>query len=278
MQLFNGVDSMQRNPADDSERAGESFYQAAIRALQRARVPLLIGGAYALEVHAGVVRRTKDLDVFVRAEHVEPALSVLSEVGYRTELTFPHWLGKAFCAEHFIDLIFNSGNGICPVDDDWFRFARSGSIFGLQTDFCPLEETIWQKAFVLERDRCDVADIAHLVRRWGAQLDWHRLLRRFGPRWRVLLAQLLLFEFVYPGHRDEVPAWVMEELTRRELLDRRQPDDVPASRECHGTLLSAVQYLQDVDLEGYSDPRLPPSGAINRDHLAVWTANFMKPG
>lgn len=261
---------------DEAELAGEAFYRRALGQLQQSQVPFLIGGAYALEVQAGVVRRTKDLDVFVKRENLQPALETLRHAGYRTEFTFPHWLGKVFYAEHFIDLIFNSGNGVCPVDDDWFRFSRSGRIFGMALDLCPIEETIWQKSYILERDRCDIADVTHLIRRWGAELDWRRLLVRFAGRWRVLLAQLVLFEFSYPSHRDQVPDWVLKELLRRHADERRQPPST--QRTCHGTYLSAMQYLQDIDLEGYSDPRLAPAGEIDREHLAIWTANFMKPG
>lgn len=258
------------------DRAGETFYRSGIGALQQAGIPFLVGGAYALEWHAGIVRRTKDLDLFVKADQIQAALDTLQQAGYRTEFTFPHWLGKAFCADHFIDVIFNSGNGVCPVDDDWFRFSLPGRIFEMDVRLCPIEETIWQKAFVLERDRCDTADVAHLLRCEGTGLDWQRLLARFGPRWRALLAQLVLFEFVYPSHRDNVPDWVLNELSHRLLSARSQPAEV--ERECHGTLLSATQYLKDIDLEGYRDARLAPAGPLSREHVAIWTANFMKPG
>jgi len=36
----------------------------------------------------------------------------------------------------------------------------------------PAEEMIWQKAFIQERERFDGADIHHLLRCKGAQLDW----------------------------------------------------------------------------------------------------------
>jgi len=39
---------------------------------------------------------------------------------------------------------------------------------------------IWSKAFIMERDRYDGADIAHIIRTCGKGLDWSRLLHRFG--------------------------------------------------------------------------------------------------
>jgi hypothetical protein len=256
------------------ETDGTAFYRAAIQRLQGAKVPFLAGGAYALEVLAGIVRRTKDFDIFVLEEDSQRCLSVLAAAGYRTELTYPHWLGKAFCGEDFIDVIFNSGNGHCRVDEEWFKHAGTGRIFDIQLSLCPVEEIVWQKSFILERDRCDVADVAHLLRHRGNEVNWKRLLVRFGNHWRVLLAQIVLFDFIFPTHRDSVPAWV-----REQLLANCQNDKLPAGemdRACYGTLLSASQYLRDVDLEDYRDVRLLPIGSLTPEQLTVWTAHFME--
>ncbi|MBI3864659.1 MAG: hypothetical protein HY290_22505 [Planctomycetia bacterium] len=262
-----------RRAPERTASEGDTFFRAAIGSLQKARIPFLVGGAYALEVLAGIVRRTKDFDIFLLPRDAARCLQELSAAGYRTELTFPHWLGKAFCGEEFIDVIFNSGNGLCHVDEAWFERAGSGVVLGIDVRLCPVEEIIWQKAFVLERDRCDVADVAHLLRQSGADLDWNRLLQRFGDCHPVLLAQLVLFDFIFPEHRDQVPDWVRERLVGQYRTD---PQPAPcADRPCYGTLLSASQYLRDVDREGYSDVRLPPRGNLTREQIAVWTANFM---
>jgi hypothetical protein len=94
------------------------FYLDAVAALTRAKVPYLFGGAYALAHYTKISRHTKDLDLFVKPEDAPRALETLKDAGYRTEMTFPHWLGKAFCGDDFIDVIFSSGNGLCPVDDE----------------------------------------------------------------------------------------------------------------------------------------------------------------
>ena len=258
----------------DLSSEGSQFYIAAVKALQKAEIPFLVGGAYALEAHTGMIRRTKDFDIFVMPEMVQEALRVFREAGYLTEIPFPHWLGKAFCGDDFVDVIYNSGNGICRVDQLWFEHAIRGTVLGMDLLLCPAEETIWQKAFILERDRCDVADVAHYLRHCAARLDWRRLIARFGDRWRVLLAQLVLFEFIYPGHRDAIPGWVRDELADRLKTDSNAPYPRHA---CHGTLLSATQYLRDVDYEGYQDGRQRPLGDMTREDIAIWTANFMKP-
>lgn len=260
---------------EDVNGEGGDFYRAALKRLMRENIPFLVGGAYALEVHTGIVRRTKDFDIFMRKEHVPHALELLKRAGYRSELTFPHWIGKCFSGDEFIDIIFSSGNGECPVDERWFVHAVRSRVLGMEMMLCPAEESIWQKAYILERDRCDVADVAHLIRHRGKSLDWNRLLERFGDNWRILSAQLLLYEFIYPGHRDAVPTWVTEYLIARRNGENTQR--IEERRACFGTLISATQYLRDIDVEGYHDMRLQPEGNMTPEDIEIWTANFMQP-
>ena len=96
----------------------EAFYRDVLRTLKDAGIPFLVGGAYAFVKYTGIDRRTKDFDLFVRPDDVRRAFAVLEEAGYRTDLTFPHWLGKARLGNDCIDVIYSSGNGVAAVDDD----------------------------------------------------------------------------------------------------------------------------------------------------------------
>jgi Uncharacterised nucleotidyltransferase len=239
---------------DELEPRIYNFYCAALSSLQQARVPFLVGGAYALALHTGIVRHTKDFDIFTRPKDCERVLQVLAASGYRTELTDPRWLAKAYSGEDFIDVIFSSGNAVAEVDDAWFEHAIDAKVLGLSVQLCPPEETIWSKAFVMERERYDGADIAHILRACGERLDWDRLLDRFDSHWRVLFSHLVLFGFIYPFERRCIPACVMED-----LLDRLRSEVhlIPtAGQLCQGTLLSKVQYATDIDRWGYQDARL----------------------
>jgi hypothetical protein len=233
-------------------------------------IPFLIGGGYALRHYAPNVRGTSDLDVFVRRRHAQPFLRALSAAGIDSDLRFPHWLGKARIEGECIDVIYSSGNGVAEVDDDWFTHAVPASVCGVPVMLSAPEEMIWSKAFVMERERYDGADIAHLLLACHDRLDWRRLLARFGPHWRVLLSHLTLFGFAYPGERDRVPRPIMLELCRRLEEETRQPG--PDQRLCQGTLLSREQYLVDVSCWGYADARLRPEGPMTADEVAQWTA------
>jgi hypothetical protein len=45
----------------------------------------------------------------------------------------------------------------------------------------------------------------------GANPDWDRLLARFADQCPVLLSHLVLFRFVYPDRRDDIPSAVIRE-------------------------------------------------------------------
>ena len=244
---------LHQSSEDDLEPRLYNFYCAVISTLQQAQLPFLVGGAYALACHTGIVRHTKDFDIFVRPRDCEDVLQVLSAAGYRTEITDPCWLGKAYSGEDFIDVIFSSGNAVAEVDDAWFDHAIEAKVFGLPVQLCPPEETIWSKAFVMERERYDGADVAHLLRAYGDRLDWTRLLDRFDVHWRVLLSHLILFGFIYPFERGCIPSSALNT-----LLDRLRHEGQPlrtTRRLCQGTLLSKTQYAMDIDQWSYEDAR-----------------------
>src|SRR5262249_57151150 len=83
---------------------GEPFSRHAVRALRAGGARFMVGGAYALAYMTGVVRHTKDFDLFVRPEDSGHVLELLAGAGYSTELTFGHWLGKAFHGDEFCDV------------------------------------------------------------------------------------------------------------------------------------------------------------------------------
>lgn len=245
------------------------LYREALASLQAGRVPFLVGGAYALSRYTGIDRVTKDLDLFVAERDCPGALEALARIGCRTELTFRHWLAKGVREDGLVDLIFGSGNGIAVVDDDWFTHAPQERVCGVDVLICPPEELAWSKAFVMERERYDGADVLHLIRGLGPGLDWRRLLGRFGEHWRVLFGHLVLYGFVYPSERHRIPRWVHEELMERLATDL--DDDVSRGRPCLGSLLSRQQYLPDIDRDGFGDGRLV-EGVMTPTEIAAWTA------
>ena len=123
-----------------------AFYVHTLETLNASGVPYLVGGAYAFARYTGIERHTKDLDLFVRPEDARRALTVLAEAGYQTDMTFPHWLGKAFHGEAFIDVIFSAGNNVARVDDRWFEHASRDEVLGVQVLLMIMLPNCWRLA------------------------------------------------------------------------------------------------------------------------------------
>ncbi|HET9391258.1 MAG TPA: hypothetical protein VFO44_16545 [Steroidobacteraceae bacterium] len=254
---------------NDPTPGARRFYLHTMALLDEAGLPYLVGGGHALEHYTGIERGTKDFDIFVRRADYERITGALAAAGYHTELTFPHWLGKVSSRHGYVDVIFNSGNGVTNVDEAWFQNASAGQVFGLPARMCPVEEMIWSKAFVMERERYDCADIMHLLLTCATRLDWPRLVERFAEHWRVLFSYLCLFGFVYPGERARIPEWVMSRFVG--LLEREARARPPAQHMCQGTLLSREQYLVDVQEWGFADVRNTKASMMTARDIVLWT-------
>ena len=247
------------------------FYRHALSILKDADIKHLVGGAYAFARYTGIERHTKDFDVFIRREDFRRAAWAFQKAGYKTELTFSHWLGKAYKGDDFVDLIFSAGNGVAIVDDTWFEHAVKEQVFGVDVELIPPEEMIWSKGLIMERERFDGADVAHVLRALGPELDWRRLIDRFGPYWRALFTHLVLFGFIYPSDRSKIPQSVMDELTERLREETRAGDS--DDKICYGTIISRQQYLKDINEWGYEDARLA-NDTMTEEEIAQWTAGI----
>lgn len=245
-------------PKDEAElslpKEEKQVFKKALRGLNLARVPYVIGGAFSVYHYSGIWRDTRDLDLFVTPEHKERALEVLGNLGYHTWVKHEPWLAKATMEPYFVDIIYGLGNWMAPVDDVWIEKAKAGTFLRVPTLFAPAEEIIWAKAFIAGRERYDGGDINHVIQGTKGDLDWLRLMERFKDQWEVLLFTLVMFRYVYPCHRDYVPNWVMRELGAR--LERSITEEWTGGKLCRGPLLDGIgTYSPDVERMGYRDAR-----------------------
>ena len=233
-------------PEDERE-----VYRRALEALNAAGVGYVVAGAYAIYEHTGIYRQTKDLDLFVEPSVIVAAARALKEAGFVMRLEERHWLAKAI-RRIFVDLIYGMGNSVAFIDEGWLTHSRPGVLAAQPVRIAPAEELMWHRLFISERHRHDVSDIVHLILRVGDTIDWERR-DRVGPHWPLLLAQLTIFSFVYPGYRSNVPAWVFEQLIERARAEAgRDDDDADFTR---GTLISKFSFAIDVREWGFHDPR-----------------------
>ena len=154
-----------------------------------------------------------------------------------------------------VDLIYGMGNGVARIDEGWVHFSRPSILAATPVRVAPPEELIWHRLFIGERHRHDMSDIVHLILCVGDTLDWQRLVTRSGENWPLLLAQLVMFNYVYPAYRSNVPEWVMEQLlTRARRIAGQNLEDFDFDYT-RGPLISRFSFMIDVREWGFADPR-----------------------
>jgi len=246
------------------------FYRRSMKLLHDARVPFLVGGAYAFARYTGIVRDTKDFDIFLhRGTSIAPSPRLRAPAIRSTPVPALAGQGVPGGALRGPDLQLRQRRR--PGGRRMVRAQRRGRGARHPRPSRPAEEMIWSKATIMERERFDGADVAHLLRCRADDLDWRRLLDRFGDEHaRVLLAHLILFGYIYEDDADRIPTVVLDRLLGR--VRAGAPARKPVSPLCRGTILSRSQYLVDVEQWGYRDARLIPNGAMSAEEIALWTA------
>ncbi|HEX3008359.1 MAG TPA: nucleotidyltransferase [Bacteroidales bacterium] len=230
---------------EEQEKEAHSFYKEALELLNGSGASYMLGGAFALFHYTGIYRDTKDLDVFCKSSEYPKILRFFADNGYRTELTDARWLAKVFKNEYYIDIIFDTTNNICRVDDLWYTHAVKAQFKGLEILLVAPEELIWCKIYVQNRERFDGADVNHLILRVGKKLDWKRILFHMEQHWHLLLAQLIIFQFVYPAEYHEIiPKWLFDDLMARAHEQYDLPS--PLEKVCRGPIIDQTQYSIDI--------------------------------
>ncbi len=235
--------------ATDKTAVAEAFYREVLQLLNESKIPFMLGGGFALRHYTGIYRDIKDLDLFCKGGDYTRILMFFAEHGFQTELTDVRWLAKIVKGDHFVDLIFNTVNNICTVDDVWFEHSVESELFGMPVRLIPVEEMIWCKIYVQNRERYDGSDVNHAILKQGRTLDWKRLWGRIEQHWHLLFAQILSFQFVYPTERDIIPMWLYDQLL--ELARGQYNLPTPVEKVCLGPIIDQTQYGVDVKEWGY---------------------------
>ena len=233
-----------------SERA-EAFYAEVIKLMAESGIPFLLSGTYALSCYTGIVRPTKDVDVFARAGDALRLLSFFKERGFGVQVVDERWLYRVTREELFVDVITNMPTSQTHVTDDWFVDAPEAKLFDTCVHLVPPTQFVWSKIFVADRYRYDGADVAHMILKRSADIDWKQLISHLELYWEVLLMAVLNFRFVYPSERDLVPRWVTDELLGRLQAQLEMP--AAEKRVCRGRIFSPRDYMIDVNDWGFSE-------------------------
>src|ERR671920_2299451 len=124
----------------------EATLKKAAAALREADVPFLLGGSLASWARGGPETR-HDLDLMIKREDVERAVSALTEVGMRAEDPPEEWLVKAWDGDVLVALIF--GPKGLPMTDEVIARGESMAVLGMEIRVMALEDVLTTKLMAL---------------------------------------------------------------------------------------------------------------------------------
>jgi hypothetical protein len=192
------------------------MYQQAMRAVRGAGVEFMLGGGFAQASFTGRWRNTKDIDFYVLPQHRERAVQALTQAGfvdyYPTLAYDRRWIYRSTKADVLVDIIWAMANQRAQVDELWFDRADSLRVRDEQLLVMPIEEFMWCKLYIVQRDRCDWIDILNLLFSNGPFIDWDHLIWRLEGDLPLLVSVLHLYGWLHPERASLLPQALRDRL------------------------------------------------------------------
>jgi hypothetical protein len=194
----------------------------------RARgIPFALGGAFAYASYTGNWRNTKDLDIYVLPEDRERMIAVLSACGladyYETRPYDRCWIYRSFKHLTIVDIIWAMANARATVDASWLAGVEL-TVRGERVRAISAEKLLWNKLYILQRDRCDWPDVLNLIHARGRTLKWNAVIADLGEDLPLLRAALSVFCWVAPGEAAGLPGSLWDSVGLAPPRDGAQVD------------------------------------------------------
>jgi hypothetical protein len=200
---------MQFEWADAISERQWQMYRLAIETMRSAEIPFLLGGGFALATYTGRWRNTKDIDFYVLRRDGPKAAAALTRAGfadYYPKLAYDRkWIYRSIRSGVLVDIIWAMANQRAQVDAEWFAGAPSVSVRSETLKVVPLEEFLWCKLYILQRDHCDWTDILNLLYAAGPVIDWDHVIERLGEDVPLLRALLTVYDWLCPKRSRLLP-------------------------------------------------------------------------
>ena len=202
-------------------------YQSVIDEAQSRKIPFAVGGAFAVATYTGYWRNTKDLDLYVLPQDRDRMLDVVRSLGlhdyYDVKPYDRWWIFRAHAGNTIVDLIWAMANHRAQIDDLWLS-GPEVEVHGRTLRVLPGEALLWDKLYIMQRDRCDWPEVFNLLYFIGAKVDWQYLLYRMGDDTPLMAGALTVFRWIAPGYAAKLPEWIWERLNVPRPEPVAQPD------------------------------------------------------
>jgi hypothetical protein len=222
-------------------------YQRVIREARSAGVPFAFGGAFGTAVYTGHLRNTKDFDFYIRPQDRDAMIAALDRAGlrdYYEHLPYDRrWIYRASSGEVIVDAIWAMANLRARVDDEWLTAGPVVIIQGERIRALAVEELIWSKLYVLQRERSDWGDVLNLIAAQASNIEWSRLVDRLDEDAPLLAGALSLFGWLAPDRARHIP----ETIWRRLGVAIPQPSADPDVTSRRASLLDSRPWFHQAN-------------------------------
>lgn len=209
-------------------------------------ISLAIGGAFAVATYTGYWRDTKDIDLYVLPADRERMISVLASLGftdYYEKLPYDRWwIYRGTKDDTIVDVIWAMANHRQQIDGLWMS-GRDFEIHGRCMKVLPPEAMLWDKLYIMQRDRCDWPDVLNLLYATGAEIDWRHLLERIGQDTPLLAGALAVFRWIAPGGARGLPGWLWERVGLPPGAEAEPPEEEPEIDARRASLLDTRPWF-----------------------------------
>jgi hypothetical protein len=201
------------------------LYYRVISKAQEQGIDFALGGGLAFSEYAKRLRNTKDLDLFLCPEDSDRMIQIVREAGfedyYDQQPYERHWIFRGYRDGVIIDVIWMMANHHTDVDRGWLKRGKLINVRGTEMRLIPVEELVWAKLFVMQRERCDWPDLLNVLAAEAKWVDWERLLDRLGDEKFLLGGLMNVFRWMCPRVAAELPEWIWEPMG---LTNARAPE------------------------------------------------------
>jgi hypothetical protein len=205
-----------------------SVYHRVIEELRQAGVEFAFGGAFATAVYTGRLRNTKDFDCYILPEDRPRMIEAVHRAGLEDHfdrLSYDRsWIYRASRGDVIVDAIWEMANHRAQVDSEWLRRGPEITMRGERLRSIPIEELIWSKLYVFQRERCDWTDILNLIDAHPTTIDWNRLVRRLSEDIPLLAGAMSVYAWLAPDRAPDIPLPIWSRLGLQPPKRRGNPE------------------------------------------------------
>jgi hypothetical protein len=191
-----------------------AVYRPVLEQCRASDLPVALGGGLAFSYYSGMWRNTKDMDLYMLPSDVQRGMAILTACGfedYHSRVGYDRsWIYRGYRDGVIVDLISSMANHRAEVDRKWLA-GPTVQIGGLQLRVIPVEELIFAKLYVCQRDRCDWPDLLNILHTQDS-INWDHLLERVEDDWPLLSGLLCVFAWLCPTRAAELPSSVWTRL------------------------------------------------------------------